>query len=89
MTEWYPENAFDLGIWGALGWTPKAGEILKDDIPPELPIPPQKKRRLSLSLKKPLASSSNVEVQRENDVQCSNASRFVSPTKSLENQFLL
>ena len=53
-----------LGIWGALGWTPpKAGEILKDDIPPEFPIPPQKKRRLLLSLKKPLASSSNVEVQ--------------------------
>ena len=52
MTEWNPENAFDLGIWGALGWTPpKAGEILNDDIPPELPIPPQKKRRLSLSLK--------------------------------------
>ena len=40
MTDWNPENPFDLGVWSNLGLPPsKLGEKPEGYIPPQLLIP--------------------------------------------------
>ena len=41
MTEWNPDNPFDLGVWDNLGLPPPLpGEKPEGYVPPQLPIPP-------------------------------------------------
>ena len=96
MTDWNPDNPFDLGVWENLGLPPPLpGQRPEGYTTPKLPIPavldrqflcrsPEaKKARKSLKLKKTSLSSVQYEASATEESQAS-TSRFVSPTKSLE-----
>ena len=95
MTDWNPNDPFDLGVWENLGLPPPLpGTYPEGYSPPKLPIPPTldlckspeaKKARKSLKLKKQptLPMEDKVNTAEEESAQV-NTSRFVCPTKSLE-----
>ena len=97
MTEWNPDNPFDLGVWENLGLPPPLpGTRPEGYTPPKLPIPPildpqdlcrspeAKKARKSLKLKKPPPPSMECEASATEEESQASTSRFVSPTKSLD-----
>ena len=81
MTDWNPDNPFDLGVWDELGCSPPPCPVVGNLSPLKLPIPsdppPTKKRKLSLQLKK---ACSGAEAS-----SAPTSSRFVSPKKDLES----
>ena len=97
MTEWNPDNPFDLGVWENLGLPPPLpGTRPEGYTQPKLPIPPildpqdlcrspeAKKARKSLKLKKPPPPSMECEASATEEESQASTSRFVSPTKSLD-----
>ena len=97
MTEWNPDNPFDLGVWENLGLPlPLSGIQPEGYTPPKLPIPPvldpqdlcrspeAKKARKSLKLKKLPPPSMECEASATEEESQASTSRFISPTKSLD-----
>lgn len=96
MTDWNPNNPFDLGVWEELGVTPPPPPT-PGECSIKLPIPDlsaeatpgpssAKKRKLSLSLsgKKDPKGRKEKQCTNKSEVQ-SQTGRFVSPKKSLES----